>query len=91
MDALHAQRSHADYLHAAGADWIFTAKGNQPILLARLKALNWADVPVGERIREVGHGRRETRTVYVMSIENILDRPATAWWSSSPRASARSQ
>ncbi|WP_439653557.1 ISAs1 family transposase [Quadrisphaera setariae] len=74
MDALHTQRSQADYLHDAGADWIFTVKGNQPTLQARLKALNWADVPVGDRIRDVGHGRRETRTVYVMSIENIPDR-----------------
>lgn len=74
MDALHTQRGHADLLHDAGADWIFTVKGNQPTLQARLKALNWTDVPVGDRIREAGHGRRETRTIYVMSIENIPDR-----------------
>jgi hypothetical protein len=39
-DALHAQKSHADYLVLArGAPYLLTVKGNQPGLSAQLKAL----------------------------------------------------
>jgi hypothetical protein len=40
-DALHAQREHAKFLvEEKGADYLFTVKANQPILLADLKALD---------------------------------------------------
>jgi hypothetical protein len=29
-DALHTQREHVQYLHARGAHWVLTVKGNQP-------------------------------------------------------------
>jgi hypothetical protein len=31
-DALHCQRTHAEYLHGRGAHYLFTVKGNQPTL-----------------------------------------------------------
>jgi len=34
-------------------------KANQPTRHNRLKALPWAKVPVGDRSRDNGHGRRE--------------------------------
>jgi hypothetical protein len=34
-DALHAVRSHAEYLHARGAHYILTVKSNQPALRAQ--------------------------------------------------------
>jgi hypothetical protein len=48
-DALHAQRSHAQYLHERGAGFIFTVKHNQPGLFAALDALPWTDTPIAHR------------------------------------------
>ncbi|NMM91435.1 hypothetical protein B2J88_45270 [Rhodococcus sp. SRB_17] len=35
-DAMHAQRGHAEYLHARGAHYVLTMKGNQPKLRRQL-------------------------------------------------------
>jgi hypothetical protein len=43
-DALYCQRMHADYLHARGAHYLFTVKGNQPTLRRALARLPWAQV-----------------------------------------------
>jgi predicted transposase YbfD/YdcC len=67
-DALHAQVGHADLLAGHGAHLMVTAKANQPKLLAQLKALPWAQVPVGAQTRETGHGRKETRTVKAVTV-----------------------
>ena len=45
-DAAHTNRNHADYLHERGAHYLFTAKGNQPTLLRRLRALPWKQIGV---------------------------------------------
>ena len=45
-----------------------TIKANQPTLFAQLKALPWAQVPVGAQTRETGHGRKETRTVKAVTV-----------------------
>jgi predicted transposase YbfD/YdcC len=68
-DALHAQVGHADLLAEHGAHLMVTAKANQPKLFAQLKALPWAQVPVGAQTRETGHGRKETRTVKALTVE----------------------
>jgi len=62
-DALHAVRSHAQYLHSRGAHYILTVKANQPALHAQLAALPWAQIPVAYQDKNTGHGRRETRTL----------------------------
>jgi predicted transposase YbfD/YdcC len=62
-DALHAVRSHAQYLHSRGAHYILTVKANQPALHAQLTALPWARIPVAYQDKNTGHGRRETRTL----------------------------
>lgn len=67
-DALHTQRSHAHYLHHHGAGYVFTVKGNQPRLHARLAGLPWDAVPVADRTDDKGHGRRETRTLQLTSV-----------------------
>jgi predicted transposase YbfD/YdcC len=66
-DALHCQRAHADYLHARGAHYLFTVKGNQPTLRRTLARLPWAQVP-GLRERTVGHGRTESRSIKVIDL-----------------------
>ena len=68
-DALHAQTGHAELLAADGGHLMIPVKGNQPKLFAQLKALPWAEVPVGFQTRETGHGRKETRTVKALTVK----------------------
>jgi predicted transposase YbfD/YdcC len=74
-DALHTQRSHADYLHSIGAEFVFTAKQNQPRLYAALDALPWASTPVAARDVHHGHGRITTRTIQVLPAPTDLPFP----------------
>jgi len=67
-DALHTQTGHADEVTARRAHLMVQVKGNQPTLFKQLKRLPWAHVPVGDRTRERGHGRRETRTVKAVTV-----------------------
>lgn len=66
-DALHAQTGHAREVAARGAHLMVTIKANQPTLHSLLKALPWAEVPVGDQRRDKGHGRQETRTVKALT------------------------
>ena len=66
-DALHAQTGHAREVAIRGAHLMVTVKANQPTLYNLLKALPWAEMPVGDRRRDHGHGRRETRTVKALT------------------------
>src|SRR3954471_3988696 len=63
VDAGFTARELAADLRARGAHWILRIKGNQKTLHTRLKALPWAQVPEAARVRSVGHGRIETRTI----------------------------
>lgn len=67
-DALHTQTAHADEIAARGAHLMIPTKGNQPTLFKQLKTLPWPDVPAGDRRRDHGHGRRETRTVKAITL-----------------------
>jgi predicted transposase YbfD/YdcC len=67
-DALHTQRGHVEYLTGRGAHFLLTAKANQPSLLAELRDLPWAQVPVADRTSDTGHGRAESRTVKLTEI-----------------------
>ena len=66
-DALHCQRDHIAYLTTRGAHWILTVKGNQPSLHAQLAAMPWRAVPDADRDTDRGHGRREIRTLKIVS------------------------
>jgi predicted transposase YbfD/YdcC len=72
-DALHTQRGHADYLHQRGGHYLMTIKANQPTLLARVRALPWAQIGVAAGERARGHGRVETRTISVVSLHPCPD------------------
>jgi predicted transposase YbfD/YdcC len=69
-DALHTQRSHATYLLARGAHYLFTVKANQPTLHRALAALPWTAAPKeqdpGARRRD---GRDKRRTVPVIDLD----------------------
>jgi predicted transposase YbfD/YdcC len=68
-DALHAQRSHADYLVLQRrAHYLLTVKANQPGLLDQLKTLPWKDVPPAHTSTSRAHGRVEQRCVKVVTV-----------------------
>jgi predicted transposase YbfD/YdcC len=74
-DALHTQRDHVTDLHARGAHWVLTVKGNQPRLRRQLAQLPWRDVAEGHRSVETGHGRREIRVLKVVTIAAGIEFP----------------
>jgi predicted transposase YbfD/YdcC len=65
-DALHTQTATAAAILAAGADYVFTVKANQPGLVKKLKSLPWSRVPAGHVEDETSHGRRVRRTLKVV-------------------------
>ncbi|GAA0730824.1 ISAs1 family transposase [Dactylosporangium roseum] len=67
-DALHTQTGHAEEVTRRGAHLMVQVKANQPTLFQQLKRLPWAQVPAGDRTRDRGHGRRETRTVKALTV-----------------------
>lgn len=67
-DAMHAQTSHVSYLRGRGAHLLVCVKGNQPTLLARLKALPWKEIPVGHTSTDRRRGRIEERTLKVVTV-----------------------
>ena len=77
-DALHCQRDHVAYLAHRGAHWILTVKGNQPSLHQQLAGLPWRLVPDADRTTDRGHGRREIRTLKILSISTGIDFPHAA-------------
>jgi predicted transposase YbfD/YdcC len=74
-DALHTQREHVTDLHARGAHWVLTVKGNQPRLRRQLAGLPWPDVQPGHRSTATAHGRREIRTLKVVTIAAGIEFP----------------
>jgi hypothetical protein len=52
-----------------------TVKANQPTLLRQLKKLPWAQVEVGHRTTERGHGRQETRTLKAVTVTVTVATP----------------
>ena len=68
MPGLPDQDSHARWLIARGGHFVFTVKGNRPKLKSALAAQPWGPVP-GTTTIEVGHGRRESRSIKVLSTD----------------------
>ena len=67
-DAGHTVRAHAKLIcEEFGAYYVFTVKQNTPALWDDIDALDWAAVPVQHATEEKGHGRRERRTIQVMT------------------------
>ena len=72
FDALHTVRANLDWLVTLKqAHYIAVVKANQPLLLRRLRALPWAQVPTAATSRETGHGRSETRTVRSAHVHDL--------------------
>ncbi|MDN3028997.1 ISAs1 family transposase [Streptomyces sp. S.PB5] len=71
-DTMHTQREHAAYLLGRDAHYIVIVKGNQKKLHKQLKSLPWKQIPLQERTRDAGHGRREIRRIKVCAVNNLL-------------------
>jgi predicted transposase YbfD/YdcC len=78
VDALHTQREHVEDLHGRGAHWVLTVKGNQPRLRRQLAELPWRQVETCHRSAETAHGRREIRTLKVVTIAAGIEFPHAA-------------
>jgi predicted transposase YbfD/YdcC len=68
VDALHAQRGHARYLHRHGGRYVFIVKRNQPALYTQLAKMPWQHVPTLDRSEDKGRGRRESRALQVLAV-----------------------
>ncbi len=77
VDAMHTQTDTAAAITAAGGDYLFTVKNNQPTLHAALKNLPWRQVPA-HRVTTTGHGRRATRTIKVVTAPAWVTFPGAA-------------
>jgi len=66
VDAMHTQTETAKQITAAGGDYVFTVKANQPNLFKACKNVPWKDVP-SHTVRTRGHGRTATRTIKVVT------------------------
>lgn len=77
-DALRCQREHVSYLAERGAHGILTVKRNQPGLHVQLAALPWRAVPEADPDTARGHGRREIRTLKILSVSTGIDFPNAA-------------
>ena len=74
-DALHTQRDHVETLAARGAHWVLSVKGNQPRLRHQLAGLPWREVEPAHRSVETAHGRREIRSLKVVTITAGIEFP----------------
>jgi predicted transposase YbfD/YdcC len=74
-DALHTQREHVIELAARGMHWVLSVKGNQPRLRRQLAALPWREVEIAHRSAATVHGRREIRTLKVVTIATGIEFP----------------
>jgi len=66
VDAMHTQTDTARLITAAGGDYVFTVKKNQPKLYAACKNLPWKDVP-SHTSTQKDHGRRAHRAIKVLT------------------------
>ena len=72
FDALHTVRANLDWLVTEkNAQYIAVVKRNQPLLHAQISALPWRQVPGGDRARDRGHGRAETRTLKAAHVSGL--------------------
>ncbi len=74
-DALHTQREHVADLRVRGAHWVLTVKGNQPRLRRQLAGLPWRGVEADHRSAQTAHGRREIRTIKIVTIAAGIEFP----------------
>ncbi|MEU3051593.1 ISAs1 family transposase [Streptomyces sp. NPDC006984] len=64
FDALHSVKVNVTWLvETKKAHYIAVIKTNQPTTYAQLDGLNWTAVPIQHTASNIGHGRRESRSI----------------------------
>ena len=76
-DAMHTQRSTAQWIISRGAHYLLTVKDNQPGLKRELEKLPWKDVP-STSVPDGSHGRRVRRTIKAVEAPAWIDFPGAA-------------
>lgn len=67
-DAMHTQRKTAKKIVSADGHYILVVKGNPKKLRRQLRSLPWRQMPLLDRTRIAGHGRREVRRLKVCTV-----------------------
>ena len=66
MDAAHTVRAHARLITSELlAHYVMIVKQNTPTLYDKIDALDWANAPIAHETLDIGHGRRDKRTIRV--------------------------
>lgn len=73
FDALHSVKANATWLvETKKAHYIAVIKTNQPTAWAQLDGLEWTAVPIQHTASNTGHGRRESRSIKTVGIDDNL-------------------
>ena len=90
MDAAHTVRAHARLITSELlAHYVMIVKQNTPKLYDKIDALDWANAPIAHETLDIGHGRRDKRTIRVRDAPADLGFPGAAqvpWSSGTPPA-----
>ena len=79
MDAAHTVRAHARLITSELlAHYVMIVKQNTRKLYDKIDALDWANAPVAHETLDIGHGRRDKRTIRVLDAPADLGFPAAA-------------
>lgn len=79
MDAAHTVRSHATLITSQlYAHYVMIVKQNTKKLHDTIDALDWANAPIAHETLDVGHGRRDKRTIRVLDAPEDLGFPGAA-------------
>ncbi|MFG3403746.1 ISAs1 family transposase [Streptomyces sp. NPDC048142] len=73
FDALHSVKANITWLvETKKAHYIAVIKPNQPTVYAQLDDLNWSAVDIQHTASTTGHGRRESRSIKTLAINDNL-------------------
>ena len=79
MDAAHTVRAHATLITSElFAHYVMIVKQNTKKLYDKIDALDWANIPIAHQSIDVGHGRRDKRTIRVLDAPEDLGFPGAA-------------
>ncbi|MCX4642000.1 MULTISPECIES: ISAs1 family transposase [unclassified Streptomyces] len=73
FDALHSVKANVSWLvEVKQAHYIAVTKTNQSTCFAQLDGLDWMAVPIQHTASNTGHGRRESRSIKAVGIDDNL-------------------
>ena len=79
MDAAHTVRSHAALITSElFAHYVMIVKQNTRTLYDKIDTLDWTNAPIAHETLDVGHGRRDKRTIRVRDAPEDLGFPGAA-------------